>query len=377
MKITVKYQNPDYYNYTSRKLRLVFSIIIAIFSACFVLSTVICIMFQDIMQLIWMAVSAIIVSVFAFSLKTHKKNVLGIMSKQENSQYRPEEIEFLDDAVTYNAFNYYAASFFHLKYSDIISVVFKRNAVYVCMAKNLHFGFSRADMTDSEETALIEFLKNKLSLKQFNSAKITEKDISACKEYTFIPETATVNMFPEVSATFPSSVQDIIFASTHNVIDGKKINVLPLTIIAMIITAIYTTVLPFINPDSALFDYFPFILLLLIGIFAFSLFLAALFIFCFPKKRLLKTTEKIEKYEAFITDYFITYTIYYKSGTIFGTKYNLAAFNNGAEFKDYIILPFSNGFVVIPKSALGYDIEVVRQILYKELREKFRSFPDK
>ena len=371
MKIIVKHQNSNYYNCVTQNLRLFYYITTALSFALFT-TAVILYAITQIPFLLSVIFFSIIIAIFAIKfLFSTKKTFNDYLSKQLSSTYRAKEIEFSEDAFTYNIFNYYSANFAQIKYEDIANVIFKKDTVYIRTVNDHFFGFSRANMNDSEEAALIEILKNSLSKKQFDPTRIPKKDFSSCEEYTFIPERATMNMYPELSATLRTSRRDINFALTRNVINGKKSNPLYIAII-MAVLAVASWVLLFIDIKTS-----SIINLLIFCSGVFSPCSLVLFYFYFIRKRSTKAAENFEKQEVCITDFFITYKIYNKNGTIRGTRYNFASFTGAAEFKEYILISGPSGTIAIPKAALGNDLEVVRQILYKELREKFRSFPDK
>lgn len=374
MKIIEKYHCNDIINGSLRSIRIIFysvTLFFIILSGVFLalgLSNVI----RDATAIAYLVICLLLAALSLYILQTAKKAQRGLYTEQDKNTYRLSEVEFKDDCISGADFNYYAASSHTVKYESIDKVCFSKKDVNIFAFNSLIIGFSRANMTEAEETALIEFLSQKLPVNKFDAAKIPKRSLARCSERQLIPEKEIINLFRETVVSYKQTRADTEFLLTHNYVSGAKSNlklrVVIWSVIALAIAGLWIVSLIIAEGwhYSMLMLVF-FIALIMLIIPAASL---------FSIKTIDKALEKIASQEISVTDYFITYRIKYRDGSVASTAYNSAAFLGITEFKDYFLLAPQGNLIAVPKNSLD-NLDTLRQIFAKELGPKFRSFPDK
>lgn len=372
MKIIGKHDINNFVGIITRKLRII------VYSSASVLTaiSIFLIIYASVIRYFsglaaGLGACAMIIFFEILMLRSNTKKNNEILTKQRQSAYRFDEFEFGEDSVIYRDFNYYISNAHNIKYETVKKVFFTKDAVYLRFL-NHYLAFSRADISETEEGILIDILKNKLPLKKFNPAKIPARNISGCTETVLISERPVVNQFPETAVSYTPSPADVKFALTHNYINGRKTNPLPIIAVWGLLVLLAAVLI------FALGDYLgDFLFSIAYILLALAILVTALFsLVAVSNNKAVKNSNNFTWSGVSVTDYFFTFSICYKDGTAMESRYNFASLTGITEFPDYYMIVSTAGFIPVPKTAFA-DLEIIRMIFAKELGPKYRRFNTK
>jgi len=302
-------------------------------------------------------------------LHNAKKQSCNLNNEWDRNVYRFGEIDFNDDCIVFTNYNYYLSSFFSIDYKSVKKISFTKDTVLV-FSPATFFIFSRADITETEESAFIDFLKQKLSADKFNADKIPKRNTTNSKLRQLIQEKDIINYFPVTTAHYVPSPSDINTSRLDHK-TGKRINTKQVFIIAGIISLCFLTlgIIGLIFYNDNLFNFGMSIAVL--GI----MFLSVQGLSLRSVKKAFERSAQITANRITISDYFVEWETVYQDGIVVKTAYNLAAVTSLSETRDHLIFLIFGASYAVPKAAFE-SLDIPRQIFLKELGPKYRRFPD-